>query len=201
MRWRDAILAGVAVAAFATPVMAKVTAPAGARVFRLDGGGVTYAMGVDEKGYLQPLYWGSALAEGDPLVSGDPVKTGDPIVLKAPGELSGFDPAGSVTPQEFPGQGEGLVSEPGVKALFADGNRDLVLKYRSHRASGETLTVELADIRRPLFVTLTYTIDPETGIVARSAKVRNGDTKPVRLDQLAAAVFSLPSGMITDSII
>ena len=81
---------------------------------RLDGGGVTYAMGVDEKGYLQPLYWGSALAESDPLISGDPVKTGDPIVLKAPGELSGFDPAGSVTPQEFPGQGEGLVSDPGV---------------------------------------------------------------------------------------
>ena len=55
MRWRNAILAGVAVAALATPVMAKVTAPAGARVFRLDGGGVTYAMGVDEKGYLQPF--------------------------------------------------------------------------------------------------------------------------------------------------
>jgi alpha-galactosidase len=192
--WRNAILAGVGLAALAAPISAKVTAPTGAKVFRLDGGGVTYAMGVDEKGYLQPLYWGSALAESDPLISGDPVKTGDPIVLKAPGELSGFDPAGSVTLQEFPGQGEGLVNDPGVKALFADGNRDLVLKYRSHKASGETLTVELADIRRPLFVTLTYTIDPATGIVARSAKLRNGDAKPVRVDQLAAAVFSLPVG-------
>ncbi len=66
---------------------AKVTAPTGAKVFRLDGAGVTYAMGVDDKGYLQPLYWGASLAPGDPMVSTDPVKTGDPMLVKAPGEL------------------------------------------------------------------------------------------------------------------
>ncbi|MHC9419855.1 alpha-galactosidase [Sphingomonas citri] len=164
------------------------------RVFRLDGGGVTYALGVDDKGYLQPLYWGTSLAPADPLVSTDVTKTGEPVLAKAPGELSGFDPAGSVTLQEFPGQGEGLVSEPGIKTIFADGNRDLVLKYRSHRVEGETLIVELADIRRPLTVTLRYTIDPETGVLARSAAVRNGDRRPVRVDQIAAAVFTLPVG-------
>lgn len=165
-----------------TALAAKVTAPAGTKVFRLDGGDVTYAMGVDEKGYLQPLYWGARLADGDPLTA------------RAPGELSGFDPAGSITPQEFAGQGEGLVSEPGIKAIFANGNRDLVLQYRSHKVSGETLTVELADISRPLAVTLRYTIDPATGVLARSASVRNGDTRPVRIDQLAAATFTLPVG-------
>jgi alpha-galactosidase len=182
--------------AFLLPMsaQAKVTAGAGAKVFRLDGGGVTYAMGVDEKGYLEPLYWGPSLAAGDPLVSTDPVKTGDPLLLKAPGELSGFDPAGSVTLQEYPGQGEGLVNDPGIKTVFADGNRDLVLKYRTHRVQGETLIVELADIRRPLTVTLRYTIDPATGILARSASVRNGDRLPVRVDQIASAVFTLPVG-------
>ncbi len=65
MRWRNAILAGVGLVALAAPVSAKVTARRG-QGFRLDGGGVTYSMGVDEKGYLQPLYWGSALAAGDP---------------------------------------------------------------------------------------------------------------------------------------
>lgn len=178
----------------ATPSLAKVTAPPEARVFRLDGGGVTYALGVDDKGYVQPLYWGASLAPDDPLVSADPVKTGDPVLVKAPGELSGFDPAGSVTPQEYPGQGEGLVSDPGIKTIFADGNRDLVLKYKSHRVQGETLYVELADIRRPLTVTLRYTIDPDTGVVARSTSVRNGDRRPVRVDQIASAVFTLPVG-------
>ncbi|KQN30222.1 alpha-galactosidase [Sphingomonas sp. Leaf38] len=151
-------------------------------------------MGVDDKGYLQPLYWGASLAAGDPLVSTDPVKTGDPVLVKAPGELSGFDPAGSVTLQEYPGQGEGLVNDPGIKTIFADGNRDLVLKYRSHSVQGETLIIELADIRRPLSVTLRYTIDPETGVLARSASVRNGDSRPVRVDQIASAVFTLPVG-------
>jgi alpha-galactosidase len=163
-------------------LLAKVSASADGKLLRLDGGGVTYAMGVDEKGYLQPLYWGAALDAAAPRVA------------KAPGELSGFDPAGSITPQEYAGQGEGLVSEPGVKAVFADGNRDLVLKYRRHSVSGETLTVELADISRPLTVTLRYTIDPATGVIARSASVRNGDAKSVRIDQIAAATFTLPVG-------
>ncbi|MGA1798981.1 alpha-galactosidase [Sphingomonas sp. 4RDLI-65] len=188
------LTSGILATLVPTTAQAKVTAPAGAKIFRLDGAGVTYAMGVDEKGYLQPLYWGAPLAAGDPLVSTDPVKTGDPVLVKAPGELSGFDPAGSVTLQEYPGQGEGLVNDPGIKTIFADGNRDLVLKYRSHSVRGETLIVELADIKRPLTVTLRYTIDPETGVLARSASVRNGDNRPVRVDQIASAVFTLPVG-------
>jgi alpha-galactosidase len=179
---RRALLLGVALLAPALPAEARVTAAPGARVFRLDGNGVTYALGVDDKGYLRPIHWGGPLADGDPLVP--------PIVI----EPSSFDPQPTVTAQEFPGQGEGLVTEPGVKVAFADGNRDLVLKYRSHRVDGETLTVELADIARPLFVTLRYTIDPYTGVLARSATIRNGGRRPVRVDQLAAAVFTLPSG-------
>lgn len=176
------LIAALLCAAAPGALWAKVTASPDGRLMRLDGGGVTYAIGVDEKGYLQPLYWGSTLDEAAPLAA------------KAATELSGFDPAGSITPQEYAGQGEGLVSEPGIKAVFADGNRDLVLKYRSHRVSGETLTVELTDIRRPLTVTLRYTIDPQTGVIARSASVRNGDSSPVRIDQIAAATFTLAPG-------
>jgi len=161
---------------------ARVSAPAGARVFRLDAAGVTYAMGVDERGYLQPLHWGLALAADDPLIA------------RAAAELSGFDPAGSITAQEFPGQGEGLVAEPGVKAAFADGNRDLVLKYRAHRVEDDALLVELADIDRPVSVTLRYVMDAGTGVLGRSATVANEGIEPVRLDRLAAAVLTLPVG-------
>ncbi len=184
MRMGRLLAVGTAILCFVPSgaALAKVSASADGKLLRLDGGGVTYAMGVDDKGYLQPLYWGAALDAGAPLAA------------KVPGELSGFDPAGSITAQEYAGQGEGLVSEPGVKAMFADGNRDLVLKYRGHKVSGETLTVELADIRRPLSVTLRYTMDPATGMIARSASVRNGDAQPVRIDQMAAATFTLPTG-------
>ena len=160
---------------------AHVAVSAGGRTFRLAGGGVTYAIGVDDKGYLQPLYWGAALAADEPLAA------------RSASELSGFDPAGSVTPQEFPGQGEGLVTEPGLKVAFADGARDLVLKYKAAHATADGLSIELVDIRQPLTVTLTYTIDPQTGIVGRSALVRNQSLRPVRIDQIASAVLTLPA--------
>lgn len=68
-----------------------------------------------------------------------------------------------------------------------------MLKYRGYRISGETLTIELADIDRPLTVTLRYSIDPATGIVGRSARIRNDGKAAVRLDQIASAIFTLPA--------
>lgn len=129
--FQSILLTGMIILPLGVPATtwAKASATADGRVMRLDGGGVTYAMGVDEQGYLQPLYWGATLDEKAPLSA------------RHPAELSGFDPAGSITPQEYAGQGEGLVSEPGVKAVFADGNRDLVLKYRSHKLSGDRKSV------------------------------------------------------------
>jgi len=181
-----ALAPALVLAAIPQSAAAKVTVSADARVFRLDGGHVTYAFGVDEKGYLQPLYWG---AEVDPQA---------PLAARASKELSGFDPAGMQTAQEFAGQGEGLVTDPGVKVTFADGNRDLVLKYRSYHLEGETLVIELADIARPLTVTLRYAIDPDTGVVTRSAAVRNGGARPVRVEALAAATLTLPGAAAYD---
>ena len=110
------MIASVISLALASAANASISVDSEAKVFRLDGGGVSYAFGVDEKGYLQPLYWGPSLAPGDRLAA------------HAAPELSGFDPAGAMTAQEYPGQGEGLVTEPGLKAAFADGDRDLVLE-------------------------------------------------------------------------
>jgi len=180
MIWR-ATMVGVAPIAVAVAADAAVSVDSKAKVFRLDGGGVTYAFGVDEKGYLQPLYWGPSLGARDKLAAG------------AAPELSGFDPAGSVTAQEYPGQGEGLVTEPGLKVAFADGNRDLVLKYQGYRIAGDTVTIDLTDIERPLSVSLRYNIDPATGIIARDATVRNAGTTPVRVDQIASAILTLPN--------
>ncbi|MBC2670618.1 alpha-galactosidase [Novosphingobium piscinae] len=170
----------MALAVVAGPADARVAVDEAGRVFRLDGAQVTYAFGVDEKGYLQPLYWGGAL---DPAA---------PLQARATRELSGFDPAGMQTAQEYAGQGEGLVTDPGLKVAFADGSRDLVLKYRSYRLEGETLAIELADIARPLVVTLRYAIDEQTGIVTRTATVTNRGRQPVRIEAFAAANLTLP---------
>jgi alpha-galactosidase len=170
----------MALLAWGTVAEARITAPAGARQFRLDGGGVTYAFGVDEAGILQPLYWGPGLDTAAPLSTRPRV------------EMTAFDPATLTIPQEYAGQGAGLVVEPGVKAVFPDGNRDLILHYVSHHVTSDRLDVELADISRPFTVTLHYAIDERTGVLTRSATVRNGGKAPVRLDQVMAATFTLP---------
>lgn len=169
--------------AIAFPALAHAEAhfdPA-ARMFRLDGGQVTYAFGVNSAGVLQSVYWGSRLAASDKLEA------------VAPPDLFGMDPSSSITPQEYPGWGGILYTEPALKLAYPDGVRDVVLTFVSGHAEGDSIIVEMADIRRPLHVTLRYTIDPLTGIVGRSAIIRNDTTKPVRIDQAYAAAWSLPS--------
>jgi alpha-galactosidase len=163
------------------------SAAAGARyddktkVFRLDGGDVTYAFGVNAQGQVQSLYWGGRLADGD--------EPGRPVSLR---DHSSVDLSTSVTPQEFPAQGGGMFVEPAIKVAWPDGVRDVVLQYVSHRITDQGLTVRLKDIVRELYVELRYVMDPETGILGRSAVVENRAKTPVRIEQFAAAALTLP---------
>lgn len=174
------LLVGVGLCALPGSAFAQARYDADTRIFRLDGGAVTYAFKVNGTGILQSVYWGKRLPDNAPLAA--PELSG----------LSGFDVATNVVPQEFAGQGGGLYAEPALKVTYPDGNRDLVLYYRSHRIEKDAISVMLSDLDRPLFVTLTYRIDPATGVVARSALIENRGDGDVRLDQVAAAGLTLP---------
>lgn len=151
------------------------------RVFRIDGGDVTYAFGINDENALQPLYWGGRLGANDHV---GPAHTNR-------GHASFDLPSGS-TPQEFEGWGAGLFYQPALKITFPDGNRDLVLHYVSHHIDGDNLTIQLKDISRNVTVDLKYTIDPNTGVLGRSAVITNKTTTPLLIEQAAAASWSLP---------
>ncbi|HEX3435227.1 MAG TPA: alpha-galactosidase, partial [Pseudacidobacterium sp.] len=152
------------------------------RVFRIDGGNVSYAFGVNDLNQLQPLYWGARLATSDTL---GPAHTNS--------GHAAFDlPSGS-TPQEFPGWGAALYFEPALKVTFPDGNRDLVLHYVDHKIDGNTLTVRLKDIERDIFVDLKYEIDAKTGVIGRSAIITNKTKESFLIEHSAAATWSLPN--------
>ena len=153
------------------------------KVFRLDGGGVTYAFGVNEGNELQPVYWGNAVSLQD----------GFAPARKLP-EAASFDSTATTTPKEFAGWGGGLYTEPALKVSFPDGNRDLVLHYASHKIEGDTLTVTVKDVERAVVVELTYSIDPATGIVGRSATIENKTAVPMMIEAAAAATWNLPQG-------
>ena len=170
----------------ATAQPATVAFDPAPKTFRLDGGGATYVFGVNPRGELQQLYWGGRLGSTDAFPQAAPMP-----------EWASFDSSYTNTPQEYAGWGGGLFVEPALKVAFADGNRDLVLHYLSHTAHPKGFDVVLKDIKRPLYVTLHYDIDPESGILARSATIENRGTEPVTVEQAAAAAWALPPAHYT----
>jgi alpha-galactosidase len=178
MLFRALMAFGACVMPWSALAEARFDAPT--KIFRLDGGQVTYAFKVNGAGIVQSVYWGKRLPDRAPLAA--PELSG----------LSGFDGASNVVPQEYASQGGGLYSEPALKVTFPDGNRDLVLLYRSHEILDDEIRVTLSDLDRPIFVVLTYRIDRKTGVVGRSAVIENRGDGDVRVDQAAAAGLTLP---------
>ncbi|MFC6646518.1 alpha-galactosidase [Granulicella cerasi] len=179
-------LRGFALGLLAAGVSAAVGQSAAARisynpeshVFRLSGGDAEYAFGVNSKGALQTVYWGGRLAEADSLPQPNPVDRAFEI---------------DDTPQEFAGWGGGLLAESALKITFADGDRDLVLRYQSHTLRKDGVDVLLRDLSREVYVTLHYTIDADTGILARSATVENRTKATFTVEQASAAQWNLPA--------
>src|SRR6266851_3821794 len=172
---------------FLTLLAAGSTMAQTAQVFRLDGGNSTYAFGVNERGDLQPLYWGGRLGAHDRIPQAHSFL-----------EWASFDSSYTTTPQEFVGWGAGLFTEPALKASFADGNRDLVLHFvRATPNGSQSLEVLLKDISREIYVTLRYSMDPDSGVLARSASIENREKQPVVVEQAAAAQWTLPPARYT----
>ncbi|MGB6192036.1 MAG: alpha-galactosidase [Terracidiphilus sp.] len=159
-----------------------VTVDRDSKVFRLDGGNTSYVFGVNSRGELQQLYWGGRLAASDHFLQPVPMR-----------EWASFDSSYTTTAQEYAGWGAGLFVEPALKVTFSDGNRDLVLHYESDRITANGIDIVLKDISRAVFVTLHYSIDPGSGIVARSATIENREPQPITIEQAAAASWALPA--------
>ena len=147
---------------------------------------MTYAFGVNARGELQQLYWGGRLGATDHIPAA--------VVSR---EWASFDSSYNNTPQEYAGWGSGLFVEPALKVTFADGNRDLVLHYDRHEITSDGFNVVLKDIKREVFVTLHYSIDAGSGILARSATIENREAQPITIEQAAAAAWALPSAHYT----
>ena len=154
----------------------------GSKSFRLDSPQASYRFGVDEQGELVSVYWGAALAPTDKL----------PQPHTQHGAAS-FDPAINATPLEYMGWGGGAYVVPDLKISFADGNRDLALRYQSYKIDERGLTVILKDVERAVTVELRYEMDAETGILGRSARIVNQTSAPIVVEEAQAATWNLPA--------
>ena len=153
----------------------------GRKLFILQSGAVSYVFGINERDELQHIYWGGAVPHD-----------ADFKPAKSLAEWASFDLSRTTTPQEYAGWGGGLYSEPALKVTYPDGNRDLVLHYDSHKIAGDTLTVTLKDIDRPVYVALAYAVYPDTGIIRRQATIENRGKTTLTVESAQSATWTLP---------
>jgi alpha-galactosidase len=153
------------------------------KVWVLQAGPVTYAMGVNERGELQPIYWGAQVKSDADFLAPHSVP-----------EVASFDLTSTTTPQEYPGWGAEFYNEPALKATFADGNRDVVLHFVSSHIEGDTLEIQLKDIASSLQVHLYYRTFEDLGIIQRWSRIENQTNQAITLESAQSAAWNLPQG-------
>lgn len=144
----------------------------------------SYAIGINPGGELINLYWGAPLWRLE-----------DVQVPRTRRDLSSFDPAEALERNEYPAWGGKRFYEPSLKITAANGNRDFVLRYKSHTIEKTLLTIRLADIRMGLDVELLYQLDEDTGILKRSATIHNRTRQTLTVESAQSAVWYPPQGI------
>jgi alpha-galactosidase len=152
------------------------------KVFVLDAGPVTYAIGINEKNELQPVYFGARLWRDE-----------DFRAARSARGWASFDLPATTTPKEYAGYGGGLFVEPCLKATLANGVRDTVLVYVSHEIRGDDLEIRTKDIRYNLTAVLRYKVYRQ-GVIRKQAVIANGTTEVVTLESAQSGAIHLPAG-------
>ncbi len=153
------------------------------KIFLLTTESSSYAMGVAPDGQLQHLYWGGPLWRMEDLQP-----------ARAREDISSFDPHTMLEAEEYPGWGGMRFYEPALKIARADGNRDLVLHYASHKIDGDLLEITLKDIKDDIEARLAYHVYPKFGIISRKSTIVNKSGEAITIESAQSAVWNLPEG-------
>ena len=142
-----------------------------------------YALGLNPAGLLTHRYWGPRL----PLPEDYPPPP-------SPLAWASFNNPAQLTREEFPGYEDMKFTEPCIMAVFADGVRNLVLRFAKADINGEELRIVLRDITYPFVVTLHYRAHPDYDLIERWVTATNEGDEPVTLERLWSAQWHLPPG-------
>ncbi|HUU13560.1 MAG TPA: alpha-galactosidase [Terriglobia bacterium] len=180
------LFCGVLVATCLAPVLgaaSPVRYLTDRKLWVLETDHTSYVLGVNERGELQNVYWGKKLVRDEDLSAAHSSR-----------EHASFDSSATMTNEEYPGWGGMLYSEPCLKITRADGDRDLVLKYDSHRVGDDTLEIRVKDIQDDVFVTLNYRVYPRTDIIRKEAEIQNRTGQALVVESAQSGVWYVPRG-------
>lgn len=149
------------------------------RIFVLETENTHYVFGIDPAGYNRHLHWG---AKCDPA---------DYAFTEIGDENSNHSMLDEYR-QELTPFGSTVYRICDLKAQFADGCREVALRYTGYRLEDDTLRVAFADAYYPLQVRLGYQVYPGLDIIKRWVEVENTGSAPISFERLFSAGFSLP---------
>ncbi|MEM7738511.1 MAG: alpha-galactosidase [Deinococcota bacterium] len=158
------------------------TTPSGHDVWVLSSMHTSYALGVDDYGRVQHMYWGPRLSYADDF--------GKPQGLAITG---GHERAEGVSQEEYPVWGDLKFGEVGLKVSFADGTRSGLFEVERASIDNDTLTLHLQDTSYNLHLELIYTIYPELDIISRKVRLINQGNDVVTLERAYSATWRLPN--------
>ncbi len=170
--------------------------------FILDTRATSYCFGIDEENNLQHIYWGKKLLRVEDFPAcrkiGQTVGIGknlrNPKQLRPSDFYYPYEAGKAVINEEYTGWGGLNFVEPSLKITFADGVRDLVLKYHDHRLDHDSeLAVTLKDASYPLYVHLFYKVLDDVDLIVRRVEIENGGNASVRIESAQSAVWYAPN--------
>lgn len=145
-----------------------------------------YALGLNRAGLLTNRYWGARLPHLD-----------DYPAAPNPGIWGSFNNPSQLTPEEYPGYEDMKFVEPCLKLSFADGVRDVVLRFSSadvQQALAPELRIDLRDTAYPLRLSLHYRVHAEYDLIERWVTAVNEGEAPITIERIWSAQWHLPLG-------
>ena len=144
-----------------------------------------YVMGIDEDKNLQHLYWGEKL----PYINDYPR-----VLLQQDLPFNNFE---QIIKEEFSPWGGIRYKEPGLKIIYEDQVRDLILKYKNYKLIDsdnkcKKLIIYLIDSAYNLEVELNYRLIEEYDLIERWVNIKNKGNQPVQIKQILSAQWHLP---------
>ncbi|MBE6980755.1 MAG: alpha-galactosidase [Ruminococcaceae bacterium] len=172
------------------------------RVFYLHSKGCTYAFGINSLGMPEHIYFGSPV--GEDLSFGKYSQTGrSHVAIRTDETGKAYDL--SAMPQEFHTPYGGDFHTPSLVLSYANGSRRSDFTYTGfeileHKPAlkglpalreGQTLAVFFA--AKGVKLTLSYTVSEKAAAIARSMKIENLGSTPVRVEKAHSFAFTLPN--------
>ncbi|MBE0696035.1 MAG: alpha-galactosidase [Anaerolineaceae bacterium] len=145
-----------------------------------------YALGVNASGLLTHRYWGVRLPNLDDY----------PPAIN-PNPWASFNNPEQLTPEEYPAYAGMKFIDPCLKLTFADGVRDVVLRFETAEIIDEInthLKLNFRDDFYPVQLSLHYRTHADYDLIERWVTLTNQGTQPVTIERIFSAQWHMPPG-------